>query len=216
MKPQRITVIGGTGYAGSAIAREAARRGHSVTVVSRSTSVGPLSGVRYIASPATGPEALAAVNEADTVVGALSPRAETSGTLPTVYGQLASQASVAGTRFLVVGGFSCLRPTFGAPRIIENPEGFPPEILPEARENLDVLNELLADTTGVDWLFVCPGLEFSALTPGDDLGHYRVGDDVVLHDEHGKSAISGIDFARAVLDEIEAPTRHRAQIHFAY
>lgn len=216
MSPQNITVIGGTGYAGSAIAREAARRGHAVTVVSRSAPKAPIDGVRYIASPATGPDASAAVANANVVVAALSPRGDTFGTLPRVYGQLARQAAAAGARFVVVGGFSCLRPAPGAPRIIENPEGFPPEVIPEARENLDVLNDLLADTTGVDWLFVCPGLEFSSFTPGEDLGRYRVGDDVVLQDENGKSAISGIDFARAVLDEIETPTRHRAQIHFAY
>lgn len=216
MKSQRITVIGGTGYAGSAIAREAARRGHSVTVVSRSTPSEPIDRVCYIASLATEQQALAAVSDADIVVAALSPRGDTFGTLRTVYGQLASQAAEASARFLIVGGFSCLRPAPGALRIIENPEGFPPEIIPEARENLDVLNDLLADTTDVDWLFICPGLEFGFFTPGEDLGRYRVSDDVVLHDEHDKSAISGIDFAHAVLDEIEMPTRHRAQIHFAY
>lgn len=216
MKTQKITVIGGTGYAGSAIAREATQRGHTVTVISRSTPAAPINGVRYIASPATGPQALAAVSDADIVVAALSPRGDTFGTLPKVYGQLARQAAEASARLVVVGGFSCLRPAPGAPRIIENPEGFPPEVIPEARENLDVLNDLLADATGVDWVFVCPGLEFSAFAPGEDLGRYRVGDDVVLQDEQGKSAISGIDFARAVLDEIETPTRHRAQIHFAY
>ncbi len=216
MKSRNITVIGGTGYAGSAIAREAARRGHAVTVISRNAPAAKIDGVRYLASAATGPEALAAVAGADVVVAALSPRGDTFGKLPSLYGQLAQQAARAGARFVVVGGFSCLRPAPGLPRIIENPEGFPPEVLPEARENLDVLNLLLADTSGVDWLFACPGLEFSALTPGEDLGRYRVGDDVVLQDDNGKSAISGIDFARAVLDEIEAPTRQRAQIHFAY
>lgn len=216
MTTQRITIIGGTGYAGSAIAREAARRGYAVTVVSRSAPAAPIGGVRYVASPATGPEALAAVDNADVVVAALSPRGDTFGTLPRVYGQLARRAAEADARLVVVGGFSCLRPTPGAPRIIENPEGFPPEVIPEARENLDVLNNLLADTTGVDWLFVCPGLEFSSFAPGEDLGRYRVGDDVVLQDENGKSAISGADFARAVVDEVERPTRRRAQIHFAY
>lgn len=99
-------------------------------------------------------------------------------------------------------------------------EGFPPEVPPEiikeAKENLDVLNALLADKTGLDWLFVSPALEFSAWTPGEDLGRYRVGGEVALFDEHGKSAISGVDYARAVVDEIENPTRHRAQIGVAY
>ena len=99
-------------------------------------------------------------------------------------------------------------------------ESFPPdvpvEVVAEAQENLDVLNALLADTTGVDWLFVSPAMEFSAWQPGEDLGRYRIGDEVALFDETGRSAISGVDYARAVLDEIERPTRRRAQIGVAY
>jgi putative NADH-flavin reductase len=99
-------------------------------------------------------------------------------------------------------------------------EGFPPEVpqavIVEAKENMDVLNALLADTSGVDWLFVSPAMEFSAWMPGEDLGRYRVGGEVALFDAQGKSAISGPDYARAVLDEIETPTHHRAQIGVAY
>ena len=43
----RITVFGGTGYAGSAIVAEAARRGHEVTSVSRSVPEQQVEGVRY-------------------------------------------------------------------------------------------------------------------------------------------------------------------------
>ena len=217
ISPKKITVIGGTGYAGSAIAREAVRRGHAVTSVSRSAPADPIKGVNYVTSSVA--DADAALIGADVVVGALSPRGDNVGALTTAYGQLAAQAAAAGARFVVVGGFSCLRRVPGEPRIIDAeglPADIPAEVVAEARENLDVLNRLLVDTTGVDWLFVCPGLEFSAWTPGEDLGHYRIGDDVALFDENGKSAISGIDYARAVLDEIETPTRHRAQIGVAY
>lgn len=214
---KKIIVIGGTGYAGSAIVREAAKRGHVVTSVSRSAPAAPIEDVRYLAASVA--DAGAAVAGADVVVGALSPRGDNVGTLTRAYGQLAGQAAEAGARFVVVGGFSCLRRAAGAPRMLEG-EGFPvdvpAEVVVEAKENLDVLNNLLADTTGVDWLFVSPGLEFSSWTPGEDLGHYRIGDDVALFDENGRSAISGVDYARAVLDEIETPTRHRAQVGVAY
>lgn len=214
---KKITVIGGTGYAGSAIAREAARRGHEVTVVSRKAPADTIESVTYVASNVL--DASVPIAGADVVVGALSPRGDNVGTLTKVYRQLAGQAAEAGVRLVLVGGFSCLRRIPGGPRILEAegfPAGTPAELLAEAQENLDVLNELLADTTGVDWLFVSPGLEFSAWTPGEDLDCYRIGDDVALVDEHGKSAISGIDYARAILDEIETPTHHRAQIGVAY
>ncbi len=41
----RIIVIGGTGYAGSAIVTEAAARGHAVTAFSRSLPAEPVPGV---------------------------------------------------------------------------------------------------------------------------------------------------------------------------
>lgn len=44
----RITVIGGTGYAGSAIVAEAAARGHEVAVLSRSAPEPPVGDVSYV------------------------------------------------------------------------------------------------------------------------------------------------------------------------
>ena len=214
---KNITIIGGTGYAGSAIAREAAKRGHRVTSISRSVPTEPIAGVTYTAANIE--SAINDIADADNIIGAFSPRGANKGLLAKVYAGLTTKAADIGARLVLVGGFSCLRRTAGAPRMLEAesfPENVPAEVVAEAQENLDVLNNLLADTTGVDWLFVSPGMEFSAWQPGEDLGRYRIGDDVALFDENGRSAISGIDYARAVLDEIEKPTRRRAQIGVAY
>jgi uncharacterized protein len=214
---KKITVIGGTGYAGSAIVREAAKRGHMVTSISRSIPAAKVDGVIYKTADVLG--GIAPIEEADVVVGALSPRGDNAGTLPQAYDRLARQAENIGARLILVGGFSCLRREPGAPRMIEG-ESFPPEVpaevVREAKENMDVLKNLLADTTKLDWLFVSPAMDFSAWMPGEDLGRYRVGGEVALFDQHGKSAISGADYARAAIDEIENPTNHRVQIGVAY
>lgn len=214
---KNITVIGGTGYAGSAIVKEAASRGHAVTAVSRSIPQVQVDGVRYAVGDLT--RGALSLGEADVLVGALSPRGGNEGELAQAYQTLAAQARAIGARLVLVGGFSCLRPHEGAPRMIEA-AAFPPEVpqsvVREAQENMAVLNNLLADTSGLDWLFVSPGMEFSAATPGEDLGRYRVGGEVALFDAEGKSAISGADYARAVLDEIENPTVQCAQIGVAY
>ena len=47
-----ITVLGGTGYTGAAIVSEALKRGHSVTVVSRSAPESPVDGVTYVTGSA--------------------------------------------------------------------------------------------------------------------------------------------------------------------
>jgi uncharacterized protein len=214
---KKIVVVGGTGYAGSAIVKEAARRGHSVISVSRSMPDDQVAGVAYTTGDAM--NATIPLGEVDVVVGALSPRGYRAGQLAPAYERLAAQAQKAGARLVLVGGFSCLRPAEGAPRMIDR-DAFPPEVpesvILEAKENMVVLNNLLADTSDLDWLFVSPGMDFAAWMPGEDLGHYRVGGEVALFDEQGKSAISSIDYARAVLDEIEKPTVRRAQIGVAY
>lgn len=214
---KNITIVGGTGYAGSAILREAVTRGHSVTAISRSVPAEIVKDVTYVAGDLLhGPFDLGG---ADVVVGAISPRAENAGTLVKAYTALADQARDAGARLVLVGGFSCLRRVAGGPRMIQGesfPLDVPQSVVIEAKENMDVLTHLLADSSSLDWLFVSPAMEFSAWMPGEDLGRYRIGDEVALFDENGRSAISGPDYARAVLDEIEHPTRHRAQIGVAY
>src|SRR5580700_5700078 len=83
----RITVIGGTGYAGSAIVAEAAARGHQVTSLSRSLPDAPISNVTYVQGDATDEAALsAAIKDSDVVVGAIAPRGPLAGTFRDVYG----------------------------------------------------------------------------------------------------------------------------------
>lgn len=212
-----VTVIGGTGYAGSAIVKEAARRGHEVTSLSRSlpADADRVEGVRYV----QGDAALAGTvtDGADVVVGALSPRAGSEGTLVATYTDIASKAAAAGARLVVVGGFSSLRPAPGAPRFADNGD-VPPEFAAEANELHAVLTTLESSAPEtLDWVFVSPAAVFGAYTPqGQPHGTYRTSTGVALFDEQGGSAIEGADFALAVLDEIEKPEHHRTQLNFAY
>lgn len=208
-----ITVVGGTGYAGAAIVAEAARRGHTVTAISRTAPGTQVEGVDYVTGDLT--QSVPDIAGAEVVVAALSPRGDNAGKLRDAYRSLAQAAATNGARFVGIGGFSSLRPAEGAPRFVEG-DDLPPEFAAEAREMNDILADLATGSIDVDWLFVSPAAEFGSQAPGEALGRYRVSGEVALFDQDGKSAISGADFARAVLDEIETPTRHRAQIHFAY
>ncbi|QDW16791.1 MULTISPECIES: NAD(P)-dependent oxidoreductase [unclassified Micrococcus] len=208
-----ITVVGGTGYAGAAIVAEAARRGHTVTAISRTAPGTQAESVRYVTGDLT--RSVPDIAGAEVVVAALSPRGDNAGKLRDAYRSLAQAAATNGARFVGIGGFSSLRPAQGAPRFVEG-DDLPPEFAAEAREMNDILTDLATGSVDVDWLFVSPAAEFGSHAPGEALGRYRVSGEVALFDQDGKSAISGADFARAVLDEIETPTRHRAQIHFAY
>jgi uncharacterized protein len=125
----RIVVIGGTGYAGSAIVAEAAARGHEVTAFSRSLPDDRVQCVNYIQGDATDEATLATVIAgADVVVAALAPRGPLAGPFRDVNGTIARLADTENARLFVVGGYSSLRPAAGAPRFMEDLSHAPAEI----------------------------------------------------------------------------------------
>ena len=214
----RITVVGGTGYAGRAIVAEAARRGHNVISFSRNLPDADvrIPGVNYetgsVLDSATREHAM---ENTDVVVSALSPRGELDGRIVEVDRDLAELAGQRGVRIGVVGGFSSLRLEEGGPRMAEG-DDIPPAFIGEAKQMNTVLSGLIDSDDSVDWFFVSPAQQFGSYAPGEALGHYRVGGDVAFYDEAGVSAISGADFARAIVDEIENSVHHRVQISVAY
>ena len=209
-----IVVFGGTGYTGGNIVREAASRGHHVIAVSRSEPAEPIDGVTYETGAA---EALAPrlIPGADVVVATLSPRGDMAGRLVGIYRELVGLCAEAGTRYLQIGGFSSLRPAPNAPRFAEGeiPEQFRDEALEGDATRAMLVEEATSD---LDWLFVSPAGSYGAWAAGERTGEYRVGDEVALSDEDGESAISGADFALAVIDEIDTPAHHRTHIGIAY
>ena len=210
-----ITVVGGTGYAGGHLVAEAASRGHAVTAVSRHAPAEPVPGVTYVSADLTDGDGLAAaVKGADAVVLALSPRGDTAGKVLAAYQGVVAHATGPDDRLIVVGGFSALRPAEGAPRFSEGE--VPEQFRAEALEMVGVLDWLQSGAADVDWLFVSPAGAFGSFAPGEATGRYRVGGEVALFDEAGRSALSGADFATAIVDEIESPSHHRAHIGVAY
>lgn len=207
-----VVVVGGTGYAGSAIVKEAAARGYQVTSVSRSLPNTQVAGATYVQGSIDDIASL--IEDADVVVLALSPRGENAGTLQRRYLEVARQVEAAGKRLVVIGGFSSLRPAPGAPRFAEGE--IDARFAAEAREMNSILGALEEWQGDLDWLFVSPAATFGAFAPGESLGHYRTGKDVAFFDAKGTSAISGADFALAVVDEIASGEHHRTQITYAY
>jgi len=213
----RIIVLGGTGYTGSNLVREAAARGHDVTSYSRTAPNLPVDGVRYeTGSMADEADRARAVAGADVVLAALAPRGELESGLPDIYARVAELAAAAGARLGVVGGFSSLRPADGAPRIAYG-DDMPVAYAAEGRTMATVVDALLVSApAGLDWFFVSPAASYGAHVPGEATGEYRTGADTVLVDANGESAVSGADFAVAILDEVDRPAHHRAQFAVAY
>ncbi|MEO5852423.1 MAG: NAD(P)H-binding protein [Nocardioides sp.] len=209
-----IVVLGGTGFTGGSIVREAAARRHHVISVSRSRPKELVEGVRYEVG-AVEEMAPLLIPGADAVVAALSPRGDMAGRLVEVYGELMRLSAQAGARYLQIGGFSSLRPAPGEPRFVEGE--IPEEFRQEAREGEATRVALVEDAPDdLDWVFVSPASGYGAWAAGERTGAYRVGGEVALFDTSGGSNISGADFALAVISEIETPAHHRDHIGVAY
>ncbi|MHC5794882.1 NAD(P)-dependent oxidoreductase [Lacisediminihabitans sp. FW035] len=211
----RITVLGGTGYTGANIVREAVARGHDVTSFSRNAPAEPIAGVHY-RTGSIHDELAGLVSSADVLVGALAPRGELETALRSLYSTLAGVAASASTRIGIVGGFSALRLAPGAPRIAYAGE-VPPQFATEARVMAEVVDDLVDGAPqGLDWFYVSPAATYGSFAPGEATGTHRTGGDVAIFDESGSSAISGADFATAIVDEIESPAHSGQQFGVAY
>lgn len=211
----RIVVIGGTGFTGTNIVREATARGHEVTSVSRSEPTEPVDGVAYTTGSVLDDADLArALDGADVVVATVSPRGDMEGRVRPAYARLADLAAEHGVRLAVVGGAGSLLSAPGGPLVLEGPE-FPEAYKAEALEFTGVLEDLRSAPEGLDWVYLSPPAVYGAYAPGEKTGTYRTGGDVLLTAEDGTSTISGADFAAALVDELEQPAHRRRRFTVA-
>lgn len=214
----RITVLGGTGYAGAAIVAEAARRRHEVTAVSRTAPTDPAAGVTYETGSVTDGAVLDRVLASrDVVISALSARGDMAGRLDDVLRELARRLDGSGTRLGHIGGASSLHVEEGGPTLWDTThEHVPAEVRPEIESGMRILAELRATPETLDWFYVSPPEQFGAWVPAPATGSYRLGRDVLLRNAGGESIISAADLAVAVVDEIETPAHHRARFTVAH
>src|ERR1035437_7218394 len=226
-----IAIFGGTGYAGSAIRDEALRRGHTVISVSRKEA--ELAGTPGFISRAGNLHDPALVDhmavEADVLVVATRAGQQDGVRLADAVTMLAKAAAEHSTRLVFFGGagslpvppgaahggVGSLPVTGGAPRVVYLPTS-PDAHKGEALGQADVLAALRETAADVDWFYLSPAASFGAYAPGEATGHYRLGGDVLLADADGNSNISGADYAKAFVDEIEQPEHRRKRFSVAY
>ena len=208
----RITILGGTGYAGEAIAAEAAKRGHDITAVSRTKPENPIEGVDYLTGSVLDPRVLdAATISRDVVISALSPRGDMAGKVEGVLQDLATRLDGTTTRLAHVGGASSLQVEAGGPRLYDlSKDHLPAEVKPEIETGIAILDDFRASPDSLDWFYVSPPEKFGSWESAPVTGAYQLGGDVLLRDATGESKISAADLAVAIVDEIEQP-KHRRQ-----
>jgi putative NADH-flavin reductase len=216
----KITLIGASGFVGSAILNEALQRQHQVKAI-----------VRHPEKITTGNSNLVVVKgdvfDTEQLVGLLKGSdivisAYNSGWAnPNIYNDfLKGSASIqeavkkAGVkRLIVVGGAGSL---YIAPdKQLVDTEEFPQEWKPGALAAREYLN-ILKKEDQLDWTFLSPAIEMHHGTSGTRKGVYRTGLENPVFDSNGKSIISVEDIAVAIIDEAENPKHIRQRFTVAY
>lgn len=207
---QRITVLGAGGRAGSAITRRVLGEGHRVTALVRSGARHPWlegSGVTVVEGDATDPADVArAVTDADAVINAVTPFSAPPASFDgfdesfyeRVIGAILAGIRSGAVRIVTVGLSADLRLPDG--RVVaDDPEPFPPALLPFARAHARERLALEAASPMPDWLIVVPPAGLSAEV--QSVGY------VLAEPVFSDAALSYGSLAAAVVDEAVRPTR---------
>ena len=201
----KIALIGITGRVGSRVADELLKRGHQVTGIARNLGdVNPQPGLTVKQGDATDPQGLTALLAGHDAVVSAS-RFVSSDAAADRSGEGRRRAAPAGGRRR---GSLQVAP---GKMLIDTPE-FPDAYKPEARAGVVFLDALRQEKV-LNWTFLSPSALFE---PGERTGKFRLGDDVLLADDEGKSWISMEDYAIALADEIETPRHTRRRFTVGY
>jgi putative NADH-flavin reductase len=217
MDGMRIAVIGGSGWLGGTIAREALSRGHEVTAIARDpVRLGKLEGIDVRAFDATDADSLPAVIAGhDVVVSAVTDRSGPGRSMiPDVVRALIVSVPAAGVpRLAVVGGGGSLLAPDGR-RFVDDP-GFPEQYRTEALAGAEALELLRRAPSELDWTYLSPPPE--NLADGEKRGGYAVrGDDRPVTNAAGETGIVSGDLAAAMVDELENPQFSRRRFTVGY
>lgn len=215
---KNVTLIGASGFVGTAILNELLARGHRVTAVVRNPGkIGIKSpSLTVVQADVTDTSALvAACKGRDAVISAYNP----GWTNPNIYEEtlrnypliLEAVRQSGVRRLLCVGGAGTL---FCAPGLRVVDSGVIPDAIMGGVRSLGefYLNTLMNEKE-IDWIFFSPA---GTLEPGKRTGKFRLGKDNLIEDENGNSHISVEDYAVAMVDELENPKHHYERFTIGY
>ena len=201
---KRIAVFGAAGSVGRCVVKEALDRGHEVTAVVRNPQ--RAAGLPGLAIPAfaeasDGTVIRAVLRHQDVAVMALRPPAGREAELVGYTRTLLDAALETGVPAVVVGGAASLRfPDQPAWTVLTRP-GFLPDAVRPIAQACHAQRQAVLSEGGDGWSHICPP---ASLEPGRRTGRYRLGADMLVTGEDGRSAISVEDFAIAIVDEAES------------
>lgn len=204
----KVAVVGATGSVGAPLVTELTERGHMVsalTVHPKDVAEGPL--VTAVDCDANDPTQLVpAIRYHDVVVTSIQYR-------KIDHERLINSVRRSGVpRWFVAGGSGTLRIPGTRTRIMDGPD-FPASFAASAASAARFW-ELLQGVTDLDWVYLSPP---PGIGPGERTDVFRTGrDELLVRKDGAMPSISYADYAIAIVDEIENPTRVRQRFTVAY
>lgn len=215
---KNVTLIGASGFVGTAILNELLARDYKVTAVVRNPQKISVSNPNLIVVKADVSDTdtlIDACKGKDAIISAYNPGwanpdiyEETLRNYPLIL-EAAKKSEV--ERLLCVGGAGTL---FCAPGLRVIDSGVIPDAIMGGVKSLGefYLNTLMNEKN-IDWVFFSPA---GTLEPGKRTGKFRLGKDDLIVDENGNSHISVEDYAVAMVDEMENPKHHYERFTIGY
>lgn len=213
-----VLLIGATGFVGSAVLNELVSRGHKVTAVARNVEkVAKSELLDVVKEDVANVDAIAKLAEGkDAIISAYNPgwtNPDIATLISENYPKILSAAKKSGVkRLLIVGGAGTL---FCAPglRVVDS-GAIPEEIMGGVRPLGDFYLNTLMNENDIDWVFFSPAGVFDQ--QGKKTGNYRLGKDNLIVDAEGNSHISVLDYADAMVNELEKPAHHKERFTIGY
>lgn len=215
---KKVTIIGASGFVGSAILKEALSRGYQVNAIVRNpekiTVKSP--NLKIVKADIMDEKKLVDLFcGEESVISAYNP----GWANPNIYNEtlkgypaiLRAAKSAGVKRLLMVGGAGTL---FVAPNLrVVDSGAIPDEIMDGVKSLGEFYLNTLMNEKEIDWVFFSPA---GHIAPGERTGKYRMGKDDLIVDEKGASAISVEDYAKAMMDELEEPEHHQERFTIGY
>lgn len=211
----KIAIIGASGYVGTALLNEAAKRGHQVSAfVRHPEKITANANVTAVKADVLDTDGLATLLKGhDLVISAYNPgwqEADIRNIHIKGSKSITEAVKKAGIkRLIAVGGAGSLE--INGAQLVDSPE-FPAEYKEGALGARQALNDLKTENE-LDWSFVSPAI---LLVPGEATGTFRLGTDSPVFDDNGESKITVGDLAVAILDEAEQGKHIRQRFTAAY
>ena len=215
---KKVTLIGASGFVGTALLNELLSRGHMVQAIVRNPKKIQVTNDKLTVKAADVSDKSTLVElckGSDVVISAYNP----GWNNPSIYNEtlknypiiLNSVKEAKVERLLIVGGAGTL---FCAPGLRVVDSGAIPDAIMGGVKSLGefYLNTLMKEDQ-LDWVFFSPA---GLLEDGKRTGTFRLGKDDLIVDKEGQSHISVQDYAMAMIDEMEKEVHHKERFTIGY